>query len=78
MILSMPTGLGEGERRLRIVILVQFKDTKGGTRTEQALINSSIRKSGEQQELTEGAKRLLRVLNRAYRRLNPLAPLVEH
>ncbi len=36
----MPIGLDKGERRLRIVISVQFKDTKEGTRIEQALINN--------------------------------------
>ena len=41
-------------------------------------LNRYIHKSGEWQELTEGAKRLPRVLNGKQRRLNPLAPLVEH
>jgi len=36
----MPIGLGKGKRRLQIVISVQFKDVEGGTRTEQALIDS--------------------------------------
>src|SRR6266536_5117970 len=47
----MPTGLGEGERRLRIVISVQFKDAEGGTRTERALIDSRAERNCVQQSL---------------------------
>ena len=36
----MPTGPGEEERRLRIVISVQITDAEGKTRTERALIDS--------------------------------------
>ena len=38
-------GLGKGERRLQIVISVQFKDIEGGTRTEWALINSKVERN---------------------------------
>ena len=45
MILSILIGLGEGERRLRIVILVQFKDVKESMRTERALIDSRVERN---------------------------------
>ena len=45
MILSIPIRLGRGEKRLRIVILVKFKVTRGGIRIERALINYRVERN---------------------------------